>query len=236
MPQVLTTLATITCPHGGVGTSVPRSTKWTVNGGPVLVEGDTGTLTCVFPVPCVGYTLQSMGLNATNIDGRKVILVTDLNLSATGLPLKMVEHHQVEDDSTPAPIPPHQQAPALTPAMADDTPPVATVAPPGAAFDSTTQLPPVIPITFTLSAAFPLRWILTWISEPDGSHQDITNGLPGALPAPAGGAWTTPSLTVVLTLSTPFLSSLAPGRHHFYMTAVSQRGLSDAQGSVLTVS
>jgi hypothetical protein len=236
MPQVLTTFATITCPHGGLGTSVPSSLDWVVQGGAVLVEGDAGTIACPFIVPCVGYTLRSMGLNATTINGQKVVLATDFNQSITGLPLTIVEHHHVLDDSTPAPIPPGQQAPPITPVMADKTPPVVIAVPPVAVFSTTTQLPPVIPVTFTLTTTFPLQWTLTWISEPTVGHQDLTNGLPGAIPAPAGGSWPAGTLTVVLTLSTPFLSSLAPGRHHFYMTGVSQRGLSGSAECVLTVS
>jgi hypothetical protein len=236
MPKVLTTLATITCPHTGMGTSVPSTMDWLVDGGAVLVEGDTGTLSCPFVVPCVGYNLRSMGLNATTIEGRKVILVTDLNQSFTGLPLTMVESHHVVDDSTPAPIPAGQEAPPLSPAMADDTQPVVVAVTPAAAFDSITQLPPAIPITFTLATAFPLQWTLTWISEPDGKSQDLTNGMPGALPLPVGGSWTTPALTVVLTLTTPFLSTLASGRHHFYMAGASQRGLSGIDECVLVVS
>jgi len=83
MPQVLTTNAMILCPHGGKGTSVPTDPKWTVNGGVVLLDGDAGTLTCPFILPCVGYPLRSMGLNATVIDGRKVMLVTDFTPSIT---------------------------------------------------------------------------------------------------------------------------------------------------------
>ena len=60
-----------------------------------------------------------MGLNATQIDGRKVILVTDFNQTLTGLPLLMTESHQTFDESTPAAIPTGQPAPPLSPEMAD---------------------------------------------------------------------------------------------------------------------
>ena len=106
MPQWLTTNATVLCPHGGKGTTAPSSTKFTIGGGAVAVEGDTGTLACPFgPLPCVGYTLVSMGLNATTIDGRRTILVTDFNRTQTGLPLAMVETHQGLDNSTVVPLP-----------------------------------------------------------------------------------------------------------------------------------
>ena len=71
MPKVLTANATITCPHGGVGTSIPVPPRLaTVNGGEILLDGDQGTLSCAFTVPCVGYALRSMGLNAAAIQGR----------------------------------------------------------------------------------------------------------------------------------------------------------------------
>jgi len=236
MPQVLTTLATIVCPHTGQGTSTPSSEDWLVNGGAVLVEGATGTLSCPFIVPCVGYKLKSMGLNSTSINSRKVILVTDLNFSFTGLPLAMTEHHTMLDDSTTVPIPAGQSAPPITPAMADRVKPIVTPSPAVAAFDSTTQLPATVAITFTLVSPFPLQWSLVWISEPTAMNLDLTAGLPGASPSPAGGSWTASPLTVVLTLTLPFLSALAPGRHHFYMSGVSQRGLSGTNECVLTVS
>ena len=120
MPQVLTTNATIMCPHGGLGSTVPAIPKWQINGGYVAVEGDSGTLSCPFGLfPCTGYQLRSMGLNASEIDGRKVILVTDFNQSLTGLPLVMTEFHQTFDESTPAPIPTGQPAPPPSDEMAD---------------------------------------------------------------------------------------------------------------------
>jgi hypothetical protein len=111
MPQVLTTNALILCPHMGPGTSIPSDPKWSVNGGFVLLENDVGTLACPYlPCPCVGYVLQSMGLNATEVDGRKVILVTDFNQTLTGLPLTITEFHQTYDDSVPAALPPGYSA------------------------------------------------------------------------------------------------------------------------------
>src|SRR5947209_20331276 len=113
MPQVLTTNALILCPHLGQGTSVPSDPKWSVNGGTVLLENEIGALSCPFiPFPCVGYQLHSMGLNATQIDGRQVILTTDFNLTFTGLPLTMTDFHTTIDDSSPAPIPPGGSAPS----------------------------------------------------------------------------------------------------------------------------
>src|ERR1700761_2036862 len=104
MPLVLTTNAVVMCPHVGPGTTTPLTPIWTVNSGFVTAEGDTGVLACPFILcPCVGYTLKSMNLNATQIEGRQVILVTDFQQSFTGLPLTIQDFHTTSDDSTPAP-------------------------------------------------------------------------------------------------------------------------------------
>ncbi len=237
MPQVLTTNALILCPHGGKGTTVPTSPNWMVNGGVVLLEGDTGTLACPFILcPCVGYTLKSMGLNAIKVDGRSVILVTDFNQTFTGLPLVMTEFHQTLDDTTPAPLPPGQTAPPPTPPMADTTKPVVVAVPPVLAFNSMTMLPPVLPVTFSLNSAFPLKWNLTMLNGVAKINVDLTNGLPpGAIVAPPGGVWGSPSLVVTVTLNAVFMAALGPGTHHFCMTGVNQRGLSGFAECVLTV-
>ena len=94
--------------------------------------------------------------------------------------------------------------------------------------------------SFTLFSAFPLQWILTLISEVPPSHSDITDGAPPTLVvAPAGGGWSTPALTVTITMNVAYLSGLGIGKHHFFMTGVSQRGLANLPNSaeiVLTVS
>jgi hypothetical protein len=211
------------------------SDHWTINGGSALVEGDTGTIACLSPCPCVGYTLQSMGLNSTELGGKKVVLVTDFNLSNTGLPLSIAEIHTTFDDSTAAPLP-AGPAPPLPPALTDPTIPVVAAVPPAVVYDHTTQLPPSIPITFTLAAAFPLKWVLTLISDPNGQPRDLTNGASGAAVAPHGGSWSDQTLTIVLTLTPPFLNTLPPGAHHFYMTAVNQRGTFNLGVTTLAVS
>ena len=120
MPQVLTTNATVLCPHNGQGTStpsVPTAPRCFVQGGQVLVENDTGVLACPNgPVPCVGYTLRSMGLNSSRIAGRRILLVTDFNTTVTGLPLAMTEAHTTIDDSTPTPVPAGEAPPPAAPA------------------------------------------------------------------------------------------------------------------------
>ncbi|MCB9076085.1 MAG: hypothetical protein H6631_00675 [Anaerolineaceae bacterium] len=237
MPQVLTTNAQIFCPHGGKGVSIPTVPKWTVNGGIVLLEGDTGTLTCPFVLcPCVGYTLKSMGLNATTIDGRKVILATDFNQTFTGLPLLITETHQAFDDTTPAPLPENRPAPPPSPDMADMTKPVVLGIPPALAFNTMTMMPAVITATFTLTTAFPLKWVLTMLNGVAKINVDLTNGLPpGALVVPPGGNWSSPSLVVTVTLNAAFMAALGPGMHHFWMTGVSRRGLSGFAEVILTV-
>lgn len=236
MPQVLTTNALIMCPHGGRGTTVPPNPKWSVNNGVVSVEGDPGTLTCPFlPLPCVGYTLQSMGLNATQIDGRNVILVTDFNQTFTGLPLVMADFHQTFDESTPAPLPQGQPAPPTSPELADFAAPKVIASIPTLEIPLTPPPPAPVVVTFTMTSDHPLKWILTLISEPEKLHLDLTNGWPGAVIAPIGGDWTTPSLTVTISLPSPSVALLAPGKHHIFMTAVSKRGLSGNAEAILDV-
>jgi hypothetical protein len=238
MPQVMTTRAIVLCPHGGQGASTPMSPKWSVEGGIVLRENDTGVIACPFLPPCVGYTLRSMGLNATKVDGAAAILVTDFNQTYTGLPLSITEAHRTIDNSTPAPVPPGQGPPPLSPELLDAVPPVVTPVPPALAFNSITMQPASLVATFTLSTPFPLKWVLTRISEPPlATSADVTNGEPaGAVVAPAAGAWNSPALTVTLTMSALYVAGLGPGRHHFYMTGVSKRGLSSWAESILTVS
>lgn len=236
MPQVLTTNAAIICPHGGIGTTIPTVPKWQINGGYVAVEGDTGTLSCPFGLfPCTGYQLRSMGLNASEIDGRKVILVTDFNQSVTGLPLVMTEFHRTFDESTPAPIPAGEPAPRPSDEMADLSKPVVTPPRQIFPFSISTTPTPVIAV-FNLTTAHPLCWVLTVINTTLKYNQDLTNGAPGATVVPANGQWTTPSLTVTATLTPAFVTALTPGTHHLFLTAISRRGLSDYAEAQIEVS
>ncbi len=114
--------------------------------------------------------------------------------------------------------------------------PVVVAAPPVLAFNSMTMLPPVLPVIFTLTSAFPLKWILTLLNGVAKINVDITNGLPpGVVVAPAGGQWGSPVLVVTMTLNAAFMAALGPGMHHFYMTGVSKRGLPGFGNAVLTV-
>lgn len=239
MPQLLTTNAIITCPHGGPGTTVPSDPKWQINGGFVCVENDVGTIACPFLIlPCAGYQLQSMGLNATRIDGRKAILVTDFNQTFTGLPLLMTETHPVQDQSTPAPIPAGQSAPPLSPELTDAIPPVVTVSPAPFPFKITPPPAPVpLVITFNLTATYPLRWILTLINHSLAAHVDLTNGIPGSVTVvPSGGQWSTPSLSLTVTMTPAFLTALTAGTHDLYLTGISRRGLSGHAQATIVVS
>jgi hypothetical protein len=236
VPQVLTTNAQIFCPHGGKGTTIPAHPKWTVNGGYVSVEGDIGVLACLFlPLPCIGYQLKSMGLNATQIDGERVILVTDFNQSFTGLPLVMAESHPVYDDSTVAGIPAGQSAPPPSAELADLLPPiVALPIPSSVPFSISTTTAPVT-IGFTLTTTHPLRWILTLLNTTLGQHIDLTNGAPGADVSPSGGDWNSVMQTVVVTFNPAFMAALTAGTHYLFMTGVSKRGLNGHSSATLNV-
>src|SRR5262245_27221296 len=149
MPKVLTTTATILWPHGGKGTTTPTTPYVDAQGGIVTTEGDLGVLSCVFIVPCVGYTLKSMGLNASTIAGKKVILSTDFQQSQTGLPLTITETTSLIDDSTPAPLPAGASSAPLAPELLDVAPPVVAAVPPTVPFVTTTMLPPTAAVTFS---------------------------------------------------------------------------------------
>lgn len=239
MPRVLTTKAKIMCPHGGVGISTPSVPWWSVNGGFVLRDGDTGLLACPLVLtPCFGYTLRSMGLNSTKIMGLNVILETDFNQTVTGLPLTMLDFHTTLDDSTASGVPATGPAPPLPPALLDLIPPIVTGQISSPAFTSSSMTPPTVTATFNLSSAFPLKWVLTRIRTKNAAgKEDLTNGNPpGAVVTTPGGSWTSPSLTVTLTMTAAYMKSIQAGDHHFFMTGVSQRGLSSHAEVLLTVS
>jgi hypothetical protein len=227
MPHVLTTHAVITCPHGGTGVSFPMHPLWSVEGGTVLVENDTGLLTCPFvPYPCSSYILHSMRLNATLIDGLPVILSTDFNQTNTGLPLTMMVKHATLDESTAAPIPAGQAAPPLSLAAADVVPPMVSAVPKFLACPKAAP-PPTLSAVFHLAAPYPLRWILTLLNLPERKNQDLTTAQPlGLTLDPSDGKWNSTTLTVTLKMTADYLATLNVGHYHFYMTGVSQRGLS----------
>lgn len=197
------------------------------------MEGDSGVLACPFiPLPCTGYTLRSMGLNSTLIDGRRAVLTTDFNQSLTGLPLVMTETHQGNDNSTVAPLP--AGGAPLPPELADMVPPVVAATTPALAFSISAPAPLVA--SFQLNSPFPLQFVVTLINEPMALSLDLTNGqLPDVIVTPVGGGWSTPSLTVSIAFTPTFLAGLTAGTHTLYVTGVSQRGLNAHAQSVITV-
>ena len=108
-------------------------------------------------------------------DGRKVILITDFNLTASGLPITMIDIHPVFDETTPAAIPDGQPAPPLTPEMTDLIKPVVTASLTTQLFTISTNTPPSVVVTFTLISAHPMQWILTQIDEPDNHTNNANN-------------------------------------------------------------
>jgi hypothetical protein len=239
MPQVMTSNGLILCPHGGKGLSAPPNPKWKINGGTVLVEGDTGVLACPFiPCLCVGFQLKSMALNATQIDGKKVILVTDFNQTFTGLPLVMAEFQQTIDQSTPAPVPPGQAAPPPAAAMADFLSPIVTPVIATYPFNYTGNTPDPLIVKFSMTTDHPLLWMLTLINEFTHKGTNLTNGAPGVTVQPSGGKWTVPSQTIDVTMAATFVKSLGPPlmKHHLFLTGVSQRGFSGHAEAIIVVS
>ena len=96
-----------------------------------------------------------------------MILVTDFNQTFSGLPITMIETHPVFDETTPAAIPDGQPAPPLPPEMTDLNKPVVVSPITTLAFNKTSMTPPSVLVTFTLTSAHPMRWILTQIDEPE---------------------------------------------------------------------
>jgi hypothetical protein len=238
MPRVLTTNALIKCPHGGDGTSVSTTNLCFVNGGTVLVENDTGSVDgCPILIPCKTYVLQSMGFNATRVSGRRVILVTDLNVTNTGMPLIISESHKVIDNTTPAPIPDGQPAPPLPPELEDDhTRPVVTASVTSLSFDRPSNSPPENPLKFTLVADHPMQWILRQLDEPEGNNNDRTTVQPpGMTVSPTGGVWNVSPLEINLNMTAAYMATLLPLKHRFYMIGINKRGLSAVVEVVLTV-
>jgi hypothetical protein len=171
-----------------------------------------------------------------------VVLETDVQQSLTGLPLTVADTHSTLDDSTPAPLRPGSGAPAPQPdpALQDTDPPHVTVAPPSMAFTISTSLPPVVVFTFTLTAAHPQSHRVTLLNTVALQSVDLTAGtVPGASVAPAGDAWDGSPLTVVVTLTAPFMTALGPSTaapHELYVSGMSQRGIPGFAKATLAVS
>jgi hypothetical protein len=240
MPKLLTTKAQITCPHSGQGTSTPAGSTLLYAGGGVLTDGDQGTIAgCTYTqVPCASYQLASLQLNSMYVSGKRVMLVTDFVQSNTGYPLTVTESHQIFDQTVPAALAPGA-TPVTPPELREDDHPSVAVAPPTLAFSQSgfanSGSPAALPFVFTLSSQYPRRWTL-FRTGPMLSG-DIATGIPTSITVvPAGGAWSTPALTVSVTVTGTFANTLAIGTHTFVLTAVNHRGLWGMAEATLTVS
>lgn len=245
MPKVLTRNALIQCPHGGIGQSIPSQTSVVIAGAPVLVDGDTGVIpNCLnLPpagVPCAGYVLRSMGLNAVTVSGRRAIMDTDFEQSVTGYPLVLNEFHQVEDLSLPVVVSPGGTF-AAPPELQDTDLPTVAAVPPVLTFSKTafanTGAPPFLSATFTLASRFPNSWMLTIIVPPDST--DITSSAPTGLTVqPSGGLWSVSPLTITVTLTGAYMAALPvlPVKVSFVMVGINRRGRSAFSEAVLEVS
>lgn len=244
MPKIWTTNAQVSCPHGGGGRSIPVPPRQaTITGGEILLDGDQGVFDsppCVNTPPCAGYALVSMGLTATTIQGRNVMLVSDFVQTYTGFPLTKTESHVVDDKTLPG-TPPATGA-VIPPEMREDDTPSVLVVPPTfpfsiATFGSTSQ-PATVPFSFSLSSQYPLKWML-WQVGPPAVQLDVSAGIPSQVTVvPVGaspdGTWSSPSATVSVTITGTYLATLTPGKHDFVLTAVNRRGLSTyAQAEVV---
>jgi hypothetical protein len=246
VPKVITRNAIIHCPHGGIGQSMPSQTAVLVGGAPVLVDGDTGVIpNCLnLPpagVPCAGYTLRSMHLNAVTVGGRAAIMDTDFEQSITGYPLMLKDFHQVEDRSLRLTIPPGGTL-TTPPELQDTDRPTVTAVPAAVlAFSkagfANTGTPPFLVATFRLTSQFPSRWMLTLIVPPDA--KDITSSAPPGLTVqPSGGSWTGSPLTVTVTLTGTYMTTLPvlPAKVSLVMVGINRRGRSAFAEAVLGVS
>jgi hypothetical protein len=246
MPKIWTTNAQVSCPHGGGGTSLPIPPRLaTISGGEILLDGDQGVFDsppCLNKPPCAGYALRSMGLNATSIRGRSVMLVSDFTQTYTGFPVTVLESHVVDDKTLPG-TPPATGA-TIPPELQENDRPTVVCVPQQlpfsiATFGSTSQ-PAALPFAFALSSQFPLRWML-WQVGPPSTKLDVTGGIPSQVTVvPVGaspdGTWSSPSATVSVTITGTYAATLAPGNHEFVLTAVNRRGFSAFGKGVLVVS
>lgn len=86
---VLTTRATIMCPHGGTATVMPSAVRTAVDGDPPLRMGDVATIAgCAFnvggsPSPCVRIEWMLPSSRVT-IEGAAPLLHTSVGLCVSG--------------------------------------------------------------------------------------------------------------------------------------------------------
>ena len=86
---VLTSRATIMCPHGGSVTMTPTAVRVTVDGDPPLCEGDVGTIAgCPFTIgtaasPCL-RTEWMMPAKRVSVEGAQVLTNSSIALCMSG--------------------------------------------------------------------------------------------------------------------------------------------------------
>jgi hypothetical protein len=180
-----------------------------------------------------------MHLNASFVDNRSVMLVTDSVQSYTGYPLTIHEYHPVYDKTTPTPLQVGAD-PHIPPQLREDDKPQVSVTPPELPFSlsvfGNTSQPASLPYIFTLQSEFPRRWTL-WQIGPPRTSIEITNGIPlNITVVPAGGAWSNSPLAISVTITGLYANSLSPGTHSFVLTAINHRGLSAFAEGKLNVS
>ena len=125
---------------------------WDIEGGIALQGRRHRHADLPFPVPCAGYVLRSMKLNATTIGGVDAILETDFNQTFTGLPLAITEHHIRSTTARSAPVPNGaDRPPRWAPNCWTSCRPSWSRSPGFAPFVIATPVPS-IPITFTLTS------------------------------------------------------------------------------------
>ena len=232
MPEILTTNAQIKCPHGGKGSIVlARERKFTIADGDVCLTGDTGTIAgcALLSYPCASFTLQSLNLNATEVDGKAIILHSDFQKTSTGFPLIILPETMIGiDDSILAGIPAGQSAAPLSAAMADETAPTVLGIAPLNSFTLSSFMPASLSMTFTLTSQFPSSWMLNFIDSKTGRTLELHKTVvPGIVVSPNDGVWRQSPLTISVNLSAAFLSTLLPATdHQLVMIAINERGLS----------
>ena len=235
MPKIWTANAKVSCPHGGGGTSQaipPRLAK--ISGGEILLDGDQGVFDsppCTNTPPCVGYACRSMGLNATSIQGRPVMLVSDFTQTYTGFPVTVVESHVVDDKTLPGTPPATGQV--IPPEMQEtDTPTVVCVPPSAPVLDrGLQQHEPAGDAALHLLALEPVPAevdALAGRAAGDAARRHRRHpGQVTVVPVGASpdGTWSSPSATVSVTITGTYAATLAPGNHEFVLTAVNRAGL-----------
>ena len=93
MPKVLTSGASIACPHQGKIAPVPSQTKFTIGGQPVLVDGDLATAPiagCTWApppqanVPCATVSTVSAGPSTKFKVGTKAVMLDTASGQTSG--------------------------------------------------------------------------------------------------------------------------------------------------------